>query len=550
MLVAPNSTLRNVLFLISDDFRPSSGAYGNEFARTPNLDRLASEGTLFTAAHVQFAYCAPSRNSFMSGRRPDATKAYNFLNHFRETGVGDQWVALPELFKNAGFLVTGANKLYHEGLPPNFDLPKSWSAEGPSGEDWPYVDSVHQDKFSCDHTNLSFVDDDRFCLTTPAPGKQLTDEGAAELVASRLTEAIDNWNATGQPFFVGLGTHKPHLVWEYPRHFFDSIASDVAEAAHQAWPAEVPHLGWHECAEMSHPYWDDNGWGVPPSTADFSGHQSLMRRAYYGCLMYTDHVFGRVLDVLEKSSAAARTATIFMGDHGWHLGEHDLWCKMTNRETGTRVPLIIRAPWLHAQRAGTAGGVARGLAEAVDLYPTLAELAGVALPTGAAGAYLGGTSLVPLLLDPTHGRVKDVVLAQFPRCWQNNTHHPSGSKPGDENNRTSSWETMSDCHWTERAYIDFMGYKMRTETMAITQWLVWDGAKLRPDWEKPVGLELYDHTGDTGMAPAAFDDFENVNLAGRPEYAQVQAQLLARLRKEVEKWMTPNPASSETLVEL
>ena len=103
---------RNILFLISDDFRPSSGAYGNEFAQTPHLDRLASEGTLFTAAHVQFAYCAPSRNSFMSGRRPDATKAYNFLNHFREKGVGDEWVALPELFKRAGYLVTGANKLY------------------------------------------------------------------------------------------------------------------------------------------------------------------------------------------------------------------------------------------------------------------------------------------------------------------------------------------------------------------------------------------------------------------------------------------------------
>jgi hypothetical protein len=107
-----NVTLRNVVFFISDDFRPSSGAYGNQDALTPNLDRLAAEGTLFAAAHVQFSYCAPSRNSFMSGRRPDATKAFNFLNHFRETGIGDEWVALPELFKRAGYLVTGANKLY------------------------------------------------------------------------------------------------------------------------------------------------------------------------------------------------------------------------------------------------------------------------------------------------------------------------------------------------------------------------------------------------------------------------------------------------------
>ena len=188
---------RNILFLISDDFRPSSGAYGNEFAQTPHLDRLASEGTLFTAAHVQFAYCAPSRNSFMSGRRPDATKAYNFLNHFRESGVGDEWVALPELFKTAGYLVTGANKLYHEGLPPRFDLPRSWSTTGPKGDAWPYLDPVPQNASTkCDHANLSFVDNARFCLTTPEPDRYLTDEAAANVIGVRLREAIANWEET------------------------------------------------------------------------------------------------------------------------------------------------------------------------------------------------------------------------------------------------------------------------------------------------------------------------------------------------------------------
>ena len=195
---------RNILFLISDDFRPSSGAYGNEFAQTPHLDRLASEGTLFTAAHVQFAYCAPSRNSFMSGRRPDATKAYNFLNHFRESGVGDEWVALPELFKTAGYLVTGANKLYHEGLPPRFDLPRSWSTTGPKGDAWPYLDPVPQNASTkCDHANLSFVDNARFCLTTPEPDRYLTDEAAANVIGVRLREAIANWEETACAAYSG-----------------------------------------------------------------------------------------------------------------------------------------------------------------------------------------------------------------------------------------------------------------------------------------------------------------------------------------------------------
>jgi iduronate 2-sulfatase len=385
----------------------------------------------------------------------------------------------------------------------------------------------------CDHANLSFTDDRRFCLTTPEPGRFLTDEAAANLISARLGEAISNWETTSQPYFVGLGTHKPHLTWTYPRRFFDASPDGVAEAAHQAWPADVPHLAWHECAEMSHPYWDSTGWGVPPSVADFSGHQSLMRRAYYGCLAYTDSLIGQVMDTLDKHpAAAAHTVTVFMGDHGWHLGEHDLWCKMTNRETGTRVPLMIRAPWIDSSK----GKVAKGLAEAVDLFPTLAQLAGVPIPTGKAGAHLGGVSLVPLLIDPAHGRVKDVALSQFPRCFQNNTHH-TGGKPGDENNHTSSWETMSDCHWTERGFIDFMGYKMRTDNMSFTLWLAWDGANLRPDWDRQAGVELYDHMGDVGMAPAAFDDYENVNLAGKPEYAQLQATLLARLRTEVERWI-------------
>ena len=128
-----------------------------------------------------------------------------------------------------------------------------------------------------------------------------------------------------------------------------------------------------------------------------------------------------------------------------------------------------------------------------------------------------------------------------------------GGKPGDEKNRTTSWETMSDCHWTERAHIDFMGYKMRTPNMSITAWLTWDGAALRADWSQLVGLELYDHSGDDGMAPAAFDDYENENLAGRSEWAAVQAALLARLRREVKRWQTPNPhdgdARQERMVE-
>ena len=111
----------NILLILADDLGFSDlGCYGSEIA-TPNLDALASDGVLFTRAHVQFAYCAPSRNSFMSGRRPDATKCYNFLNHFRDNAPGQTWSSLPEHFKRNGYLVTGTGKLFHRNLPPNFE---------------------------------------------------------------------------------------------------------------------------------------------------------------------------------------------------------------------------------------------------------------------------------------------------------------------------------------------------------------------------------------------------------------------------------------------
>ena len=178
------------------------------------------------------------------------------------------------------------------------------------------------------------------------------------------------------------------------------------------------------------------------------------------------------------------------------------------------------------------------MAEAVDLYPTLSELAGLTMPTGVAGEYLTGASLVPVMNDPVNGVAKTETLSQFPRCFQNNTHH-SGGKPGDENKHTSSWESMSDCHWTDRAFIDFMGYKMRTHNASITVWSVWNGTALKPDWVNAVGVELYDHTGDTGTAPMAFDDYENVNLAGKPEWAGVEAGMRSRLEALVAKYMTP-----------
>ena len=251
---------KNVLFIISDDMRPSIGAYGLKEAVTPHLDQLAKEGVMFTRAHIQFSYCAPSRNSFMSGRRPDATKVWNFNNNFREKGVGKDWIALPEHFVTNGYLVTGTGKLYHPGVPPNYDQPRSWSPTSPDGVPWPYDDG-HANATNkngtdmnpaCKDSGCCGATDPHYCLRDVQPGSFLLDQSVRNIAVERLNVAIDNWNKTKQPFFVGMGTHRPHLGWEFPIEF-EIPELEVPEAVHKEWPHDVPHLHFHEVSARSTP---------------------------------------------------------------------------------------------------------------------------------------------------------------------------------------------------------------------------------------------------------------------------------------------------------
>eukprot|EP00045_Choanoeca_perplexa_P010749 m.111209 g.111209 ORF g.111209 m.111209 type:complete len:643 (+) comp15379_c0_seq1:1244-3172(+) len=536
----PPTGAKNVLFLVADDMRPSLGSYGHKASVTPNMNRLAAEGLQFQHAYVQFAYCAPSRNSFMSGRRPDATKTWNFLDHFRETDVGANWTALPEHFKDNGYLTTGCGKLFHPGVPPNFDEPRSWSQTAPDGTPWPFVnDHGETGRNACPEKCCGSNDTAHYCLWDLQGNATLEDMVNNNEAKNRLITAVRNYKATGQPFFVGQGYHRPHLPWIIPKQFYDAIPEElVAEAKHKAWPSDRPDLHFHDCAEMSHAYWNDQGQGVPLTEGEyFVSHQAEIRRAYYAAISYIDSLIGELLQVLEDEGVAGDTIVSITGDHGWHLGEYDMWCKMSNLELGTRTPLIIRAPFM----TNSTGKTTAALAELVDLYPTLSDLAGLSLPDkDHGGEYLGGQSLKPVFENPGT-QVKAASLSQFPRCWQNNTHHPHGDKVGDEKNHTNSWESMSDCHWTERTGFDYMGYKMRTADYSVVHWVVWDQQTLRPLWNQTVGYELYDHHGDDGMAPAAFDDFEVENLAYESEHQELLQQQLTLLHAEVAKWFTPNP---------
>lgn len=337
---------------------------------------------------------------------------------------------------------------------------------------------------------------------------------------------------------------RPHLPWHFPKKYWDSTPANPPVAKHQAFPADVPAIGWHECAECSSwsnpnntaergriAYFNTKGEGMPLPNQQW---QSNMRRAYYSAISYVDGLIGDMLSELTALGLDDSTIVTFTGDHGWSTGEHNVWCKMTNSEAGTRVPLFVRAPWIQK----SLGLKSTALAELVDLYPTISDLAGLTLPTGVGGARLGGVSLAPIMRDPQVEWPK-VAMSQFPRCWQNNSGFDMNQilGPGDEVNKTNSITSMSDCHWVRPSALDFMGYSMRTDSHRLVQWMVWDGKQLQPVWDRIVGLELYDHSSNSQLDNSYLDATENRNLAHSSNHASLLAKMQVQLRREVEKWL-------------
>ena len=459
---------KNVLFIVVDDLRPSLGAYGQKCVHTPNIDKLAKESLVFDRAYCQQALCGPSRNSFMTGRRPDTTKSWNFIDHFREPSVGLNWTSLPQYFKNHGYFSSGVGKLYHPSLPPHND-PPSWS----NLDQFPYVFSKPQ---TCPNETI-------WCAL-PANGTYFADVNSTAVLRERLEYVAK----TKQPFFLGIGFLKPHLSWRFPDDFLKNYPNvdDIIPAKHRLPPDGMPPIAWHGCIPENH-YSDVH---YPPfnRTTPFPiDVQQMMRRAYYAATSYVDSLVGELLESLDSLGLADDTIVSFHGDHGWQLGEHNEWCKMTNFELATRVPLMFRVPWKKASM----GKRTIALVELIDLYPTLVELAG--LPP-AREENLEGKSLAALFDDVSRS-VKNASLSQYPRC----NPDPDVSK-------------KDSCKQTNRTEIGYMGYSMRTDRYRYTEWVKWNGTDLKPEWSNQIGVELYDHQNDD---EADFDAFENENIASK-----------------------------------
>ena len=313
--------------------------------------------------------------------------------------------------------------------------------------------------------------------------------------------------AAAKGFFVGCGFHKPHVPWIIPREFIDLYPRDLDDiplAAHTHAPVNMPDVAWH------YPY-DVEGFKIPFNGTCNETLSRIYRRGYAAAVSYTDYNIGVLLDKLDALGLAGSTLVVVIGDHGYHLGDHDTWAKMTNFEAAVRVPLIIRCPW----KPAAAGKITAVLAEAVDLYPTLAALVGLAVPLSQ-GEAVNGTNLEPVFDAPGHTATAAALkTAAFSQLAKANLKDPfqigAPSPPGGPARNTT----------------EIMGYTVRVEGWRYTCWFKFDHVAIVPITTAAgiIGRELYDHRADAVLAvPGAG---ETANVVDEAAHASVVAELHA-----------------------
>ncbi|SNS27669.1 Arylsulfatase A [Granulicella rosea] len=376
----------NVLFFMSDDMRPELACYGSRFhAHSPNIDALAAKGVRFDRNYCQFPLCNPSRASLFSGRPPHTTGVLGNSVGLRD--LHTDWTTLPQLFREHGYTTLRSGKLFHAG----FDDHKAWTDF--DGE----VESMHPTQVGkrLPIPRVQVAKPDGSMPPLPESNERgdhsdqllvLTGngEGAGDyLVADRAIKYLNE--CKDKPFFIGCGFSKPHSPPEAPQRFYDLYNAKSLQLPPDfaAWPTVPP--GFPKAAIRPKNADLFIGRGASPEEA-----QQVIR-AYLASISWADWNLGRVVAELDRLGLRDNTLIVFVADHGYQLGEKGKWSKAGSLfEGGTRIPLIIHMPG-----AAGNGRASTRIVQSLDIYKTVAELAGLPVP-----AEIEGESLVPLLTDP------------------------------------------------------------------------------------------------------------------------------------------------------
>jgi len=491
-------TKPNVLFIAVDDLKPILGCYGDRIVKTPNMDRLAKRGTIFTHSYCQQAVCGPTRASLLTGLRPDHTKVWDLKTRMRD--MNPMVLSLPEYFRSKGYTTQGIGKIYDPRcVDKDLDAP-SWSVPYYRNSDEYYPQQTGRPELNYQlpetkelikkyraegeskglkATELSdyiqkFVKPSVECADVP---DNAYGDGANALHAKDILASLSK---DGTPFFFAVGFVKPHLPFVAPKKYWDMYKrEDMPLAPFRTKAKNSPDLAYHRASEL-YAYSD-----IPPISS-FTDHkggaldipldkQKELIHGYYAGTSYTDAQVGLLLDALDSLGLSKNTIIVLWGDHGWHLGDHNLWCKHTNFEQATHVPLLISAPGIKPSKTASP-------TEFIDIFPTLCDLAGMPVPS-----HLDGKSLVPAMKNPKT-KVKEFSISQYPRTTAATATDRLGFSDG-----------------------KLMGYSMRTDRYRYTLWMGDGFRSERPFSDSLVAAaELYDYTTDPN---------ETVNVVGEKKYS-------------------------------
>lgn len=470
----------NVLMILVDDLKPAMGCYGDKIAVTPHMDRLASQGMRFDLAYCNQAVCAPSRFTLMLGAHSTSTGLYGLGSQLRE--ILPNAITLPQYFARHGYRTESLGKVFHIGHGNHGD-PASFMVPHFHDKVIEYLDP--------DSTNGGMLTREEAYFTNQKLGQirslprgaafespevadiDYADGRVAAETVNRLAAAKQRRAADGTPFFIVAGFARPHLPFSAPKKYWDLYRpQDLPMPKHEDLPVDAPGVAGKRGGEISN-------YKPVPADANEAFGDELKRdliHGYYASMSYVDAQIGKVLSELDRLGLTNDTIVVLWGDHGFHLGDLGIWTKHTNYEQANRIPILFSAPGRVASGAST-----RQLAESVDVFPTLVELAG--LPDAEVPQSLDGVSLVPVLEDP-EVRVRNHAYHAYPKRK--------------------------------------LGRAIRTERYRLVQWLGEDAPADQAEYE------LYDYENDPS---------ETHNLAAQ------EADVVVELAKILEKY--PKPISKD-----
>ncbi|XP_022902900.1 iduronate 2-sulfatase [Onthophagus taurus] len=491
---------QNILLIVVDDLRPSLGIYGDKNAYTPNIDSLSKRSFVFKHAFCQQSLCAPSRNSFLTSRRPDTLRLYDFYSYWRDS-VGN-FTTLPQHFKEHGYITHSIGKVFHPGISSNFtdDNPYSWS-----GKPFHPITEKYKDAKTCRNRDGT-LGANLICpvIVKEQPKGTLPDIEILEAAIDFL-KTIQNEKC---PYFLAVGFHKPHIPFKFPVEYlrFHQL-NKIKLPKNHARPSSMPTVAWNPWTDVrEREDIDKLNISFPFGEMPLNQTKEIIQ-AYSASISYIDDLIGTLLQQIDRN-----TIVVLLGDHGWSLGEHGEFAKYSNFDVATRVPLIIQVPGMTQTMI-----VLDDLVELVDLFPTLVDLTQITSSlepcpricedstSKLSLTCTEGRSLVPIMVSSLQRKNvtdKDAVFMQYPRPGTFPSLMPNSDKPRLKN-------------------IKVMGYSIRTKTHRYTEWIGFNSKKFKRNWKKVYGRELYDHN---------LDSQEVLNLAEREELKPLVEYFSKRLR--------------------